>query len=241
VEIFDYGHADDGTFYYVMEYLPGLGLDELVERHGPLPAARVVHILRQLCGALREAHEAGLVHRDIKPSNVILCKYGGLHDVAKLLDFGLVRSLRLEGSGPRKLTKEGLILGTPDFMSPEQANGADALDARSDLYSLGAVAYFLLTGRPPFAGKTALETLVGHMHQPPAPLTDHCPDVPADLQAVVLRCLAKDPGQRFPDADSLDRALGQCACAGQWTEAQSRLWWQAQGNELTAAIRGVGE
>src|SRR5262249_33672522 len=117
VEIFDYGRAEDGTFYYVMEYLPGLGLDELVAWHGTLPAARVVHLLRQLCGALREAHEEGLVHRDIKPSNVLLCKHGGLHDVAKLLDFGLVRSPHREDSRLRKLTQEGLILGTPDFMS----------------------------------------------------------------------------------------------------------------------------
>jgi serine/threonine-protein kinase len=222
VEIFDYGHAEDGTFYYVMEYLPGLSLDELVAREGPQPPARVVHFLRQLCGALREAHEAGLVHRDIKPSNVIVCKHGGLYDVAKLLDFGLVRSLDVGDRERTRLTKEGLILGTPDFMSPEQANGAAVLDPRSDLYSLGAVAYFLLSGRPPFAGRTVLQTLFAHLHEPPAPLTDHRPDVPGDLEAIVLRCLAKEPRQRFPDAASLEQALGQCASAGQWTEAQAR-------------------
>jgi serine/threonine-protein kinase len=228
VEIFDYGHTEDGTFYYVMEYLAGLSLEELVAREGPQPPARVVHFLRQLCGALREAHEAGLVHRDIKPSNVIVCRHGGQYDVAKLLDFGLVRSLEVGEAGGTKLTREGLILGTPDFMSPEQADGTAVLDARSDLYSLGAVAYFLLTGRPPFAGRPVLQTLLAHLHEPPAPLTDHRPDMPADLQAVVLRCLAKDPGQRFADAASLERALERCAGAGQWTEAQARERWQVR-------------
>jgi serine/threonine-protein kinase len=226
VEIFDYGHTEDGTFYYVMEYLPGLSLDELVAREGPQPAARVVHFLRQLCGALREAHEAGLVHRDIKPSNVIVLRHAGLYDVAKLLDFGLVRSLDVGPAEQTRLTQEGLILGTPDFMSPEQANGAASLDARSDLYSLGAVAYFLLAGRPPFAGRPVLQTLYAHLHEPPRPPAELRPDVPADLEAVVLRCLAKDPAQRFPDAAGLERALGQCDCAGRWTEAEARKRWQ---------------
>src|SRR5262249_21167041 len=137
VEIYDYGHTEDGTFYYVMEYLPGLSLDEMIARHGPQPPARVVHFLRQLCGALGEAHEAGLIHRDIKPSNILACKQGGRHDVVKLLDFGLVRSLGVRRAEPARLTKEGLVVGTPEFMSPEQANGAEVMDARSDLYSLG--------------------------------------------------------------------------------------------------------
>jgi serine/threonine-protein kinase len=171
---------------------------------------------------LREAHEAGLVHRDIKPSNVIVCRHGGQYDVVKLSDFGLVRSLDVGDAGATKLTREGLIFGTPDFMSPEQANGTATLGACSDLYSLGAVAYFLLTGQPPFAGRPVLKTLLAHLHEPPAPLTDQRPDVAADLQPVVLRCLAKDPGQRFADAASLERALEQCAGAGRWTEAQAR-------------------
>src|SRR5262249_21840423 len=231
VEIYDYGRTEDGTFYYVMEYLPGLSLDELVTRHGPLPAARAVHFLRQLCGALREAHGAGLVHRDIKPSNIIACNPGGVHDVVELVDFGLVRPPDVEG---KRLTQEGLILGTPEFMSPEQARGQPTLDGRSDLYSLGAVAYFLLTGRSPFAGKSVLETLLARLHDPPAPLTDHCPDLPADLQAVVLRCLAKDPVQRFAGAEDLERALAQCAGVGSWSEAQARTWWQAVRAESVA-------
>jgi serine/threonine-protein kinase len=225
VEVYDYGHTEDGTFYYVMEYLPGLSLDELVSRHGPLPPARVVHYLRQLCGALREAHQAGLVHRDIKPSNIIACNPGGLCDVVKLLDFGLVRP---PDPGERgRLTKEGLILGTPDFMSPEQARGQDTLDARSDLYSLGAVAYFLLAGRSPFPGRSVLDTLLAHLHEAPGPPSAQGA-VPADLEAVVLRCLAKVPAERFADAEALDRALAQCQCAGQWTEEQARRWWQGR-------------
>jgi serine/threonine-protein kinase len=232
VEIYDYGHTDDGTFYYVMEYLPGLSLDELVARYGALPPARAVHFLRQLCGALREAHAAGMVHRDIKPSNVIACCPGGLQDIVKLVDFGLVRPPGVGAAA--RLTQEGLILGTPEFMSPEQARGQPALDARSDLYSLGALAYFLLTGRSPFAGKSVLETLTAHLYEPPPPPRDHAADVPADLEAVVLRCLAKDPGERYPDAEGLDRALAHCAGVGPWTEEQARGWWQAVRASATA-------
>jgi hypothetical protein len=134
VEVYDYGHAQDGTFYYVMEYLPGLSLEELVKQHGPLPPARVVHLLRQVCGALQEAHAAGLIHRDIKPGNILLCQRGGRCDVAKLLDFGLVRAHGLDGDGQR-LTQEGALAGTPAYMSPEQAAGRADLDGRSDLYS----------------------------------------------------------------------------------------------------------
>jgi serine/threonine-protein kinase len=219
VEIYDYGHAEDGTFYYAMEYLPGLSLDELVTCYGPLPPARAVHFLRQLCDALREAHAAGLIHRDIKPGNGMACEPGGLCDVVKLLDFGLARPPDGGGAGTR-LTQEGLIVGTPDFMSPEQARG-EALDARSDLYSLGALAYFLLAGRPPFEGRSVLETLTAHLHQPPPELTG----APADLAAVVRRCLAKNAADRYPDAESLGRALAACACAGGWTEEQARAWW----------------
>ena len=149
VQVYDYGHTDDGTFYYVMEYLPGLTLEQLVEHHGPVPASSTIHLIRQVCGALREAHAAGLIHRDIKPSNVIVCERGGLSDVAKLLDFGIVRPSRIV-SDDSQAFREAAIVGTPRFMSPEQASGTEAVDARSDIYSLGGVAYFLLTGVPPF-------------------------------------------------------------------------------------------
>jgi serine/threonine-protein kinase len=234
VQIFDYGHAEDGTFYYAMEYLPGLNLEELVRRYGPLPPERAVHLLRQVCGALHEAHAAGLIHRDLKPSNIITCERGGLHDMAKLLDFGLVRSHGADG-GAAHLTQEGAIAGTPAYMSPEQADGKKDLDARSDIYSLGAVAYFLLTGQPPFMRPTPLQTIIAHMCDPPTPLDQLRGDVPADLLAVVLRCLEKDPARRLPNARSLAQALAACHAAGLWTEERAAGWKQGQ----TAAADGA--
>jgi Protein kinase domain len=209
VEIFDYGRSTDGTFYYVMEYLPGWNLEQLVAREGPLPARRVVHLLRQVAEALREAHGIGLIHRDIKPSNIITGRRGGRDDVAKLLDFGLVLAPSAE-SNRERLTQDDMVAGTPSYMSPEQAGGSDGLDARSDLYSLGAVAYFLLTGQPPFTGKNALQVLAAHRNKPVPPLRDHCPDLPANVEAVVLRCLEKDPARRCADADQLLHALERC-------------------------------
>ena len=236
VQVFDYGHAEDGTFYYAMEYLPGLNLEELVKRHGPLPAERAIHLLRQACGALHEAHSAGLIHRDIKPSNIITCQRGGLHDVAKLLDFGLVRTPDL-GATADTLTQEGAIAGTPAYMAPEQADGKRNLDARSDIYSLGAVAYYLLTGQPPFVRPTHLQTLIAHIHERPTPPYQLQADVPADLQAVVLRCLEKEPAQRFADARSLDRALAGCQAAGGWTEERADAWWHDAMSSGNAAQR----
>jgi serine/threonine-protein kinase len=227
VQIYDYGHADDGTFYYVMEYLPGLTLAQLVKRHGPLPAARAVHLLRQVCGALREAHAVGLIHRDIKPANAILCERGGLHDVVKLLDFGLVLAQGI-GSDGERLTQEGALAGTPAYMSPEQASGNKDLDARSDIYSVGCLAYFLLTGQPPFAGRSAVRMLAAHIYEPPAPLTGRCPEVPEALQAVVLRCLAKDPAQRFASAGDLENALAACPTLAPWTEEEAACWWRSE-------------
>jgi hypothetical protein len=227
VQIFDYGHAEDGTFYYVMEYLPGLSLEQLVHRHGPLPPERAVHLLQQVCGALREAHAIGLIHRDIKPSNILICERGGVHDVAKLLDFGLVLAPGASADGAN-LTQEGAIAGTPAYMSPEQAGGQADLDPRSDIYSLGAVAYFLLTGQPPFAGRSPAKMVAAHIYEPPAPLSNHRPDVSEDLQAVVLRCLAKGPADRFADAESLEIALAGCHTTGLWSEKQAANWWRSQ-------------
>ena len=216
IQIFDYGHAEDGTFYYVMEYLPGQNLEQLVKQDGPLPPERAVHLLRQVCGALREAHAAGLIHRDIKPSNIIVCKRGGLLDVAKLLDFGIVDA---PDAGPGgELTGQGQLLGTPLFMSAEQAAGMSDLDARSDLYSLGATAYFLLTANAPFERATPNLVIAAHLRDPVTPPHFLCTEVPTDLSAVIKRCLEKDPGDRYQDAVSLEKALAECKCAGQWTE-----------------------
>jgi serine/threonine-protein kinase len=243
VQIFDYGRAEDGTFYYVMEYLPGLSLEELVSRHGPLAPARAIHFLRQLCGALREAHAVGLIHRDLKPGNVMVCERGGLFDVAKLLDFGLVRAPGPAAADSR-LTYEGTLTGTPAYMSPEQAAGQEGLDARCDIYGLGALAYFVLTGGPPFGDRSPVKTLAAHLYEAPAPPSARRPEVPADLEAVVLRCLAKDPAERFADVEALDAALAGCAAAGAWTQAEAARWWRerrpAGGGELAGPADGSG-
>ncbi len=222
VQIYDYGRTEDGTYYYVMELLEGLSLAELVDGHGPLPPGRAVYLLRQVCQALREAHAAGLIHRDIKPSNILAARYGGLDDVAKLLDFGLVLPAASAIAPP--LSEDGQILGTPLFMSPEQAMGGRQLDERSDIYSLGAVAYYLLTGRPPFDAGGGLSVMIAHVHDPVVPPSLVQAGIPEDLERVVLRCLAKDPADRFPDAGSLERALGECACAGDWDQERASRW-----------------
>ncbi|MFL5339883.1 MAG: serine/threonine-protein kinase [Gemmataceae bacterium] len=226
IEIYDYGRTDDGTFFYVMEYLPGLSLEELLDRHGPMPAERVVHLLQQTCEGLREAHGIGLIHRDIKPGNIFAAQRGGLYDVAKLLDFGLVK--RLTGIDSTRLTADGSISGTPLFMSPEQARGLDDIDARSDIYSLGAVGYTLLTGRPPFEGKTPLDVIIALAHDEVVPPSKIQTDVRADVEAVILRCLAKNPADRFQDVESLQQALAECASAGLWTQTDAARWWGEQ-------------
>ena len=225
VQIYDYGHSDDGAFYYAMEYLPGLTLEELIDRFGPLPPARAVHFLRQVCAALQEAHGVGLIHRDIKPGNIIACERGGIHDVVKLLDFGLVRTVGTESEDER-LTQEGAVAGTPAYMSPEQAGGQEDVDARSDIYSLGAVAYHLLTGQPPFKHAKAVQAILAHIHDQVRRPTELRSQIPAALEAVVLRCLEKEPGQRFPDVRSLDEALASCQTDGGWNEESAAVWWR---------------
>jgi serine/threonine-protein kinase len=227
VEIYDYGRTSDGTYYYVMEYLPGLSLAELVERLGPLPPGRAVYLLRQVCQALREAHAVGLIHRDIKPSNILAARRGGMNDVAKLLDFGLVRPAAMGLAAD--LSAEGHIVGTPLFMSPEQAMGDRELDQRSDIYSLGAVAYYLLTGRPPFNGAGGMAVMVAHARDPVVPPSLIRTGIPEDLERVVLRCLAKDASNRFADAESLEQALGACSCSGDWDHDRAARWWRNTG------------
>lgn len=227
IRIYDYGQTEEGVFYYVMEYLAGLSLQDLVEQQDPLAPERVIHFLRQLCGSLREVHGLGLVHCDIKPSNIIACERGALHDVVKLFDFGLVQSLR-DSTEIDSLTLQGTIFGSPAFMSPEQAVLRNHVDARSDLYGLGGVGYFLLTGQPPFVCETLRQTLCAHISEPVARLSAVRADVPSDLEEVILRCLEKDANLRFQDADSLDQALAKCCSAGQWTEERAARWWQEQ-------------
>lgn len=223
IEIFDYGRTGDGTFYYVMEYLPGMNLGDLVEHYGPLPPERVIYLLRQTCDALNEAHAVGLIHRDIKPANIFAAQRGGVYDVAKLLDFGLVKPL-VEEEGT-KLTVEGAIAGSPLFMSPEQALGESRPDARSDIYSLGAVAYYLLTGHPPFESDKPLKVMFAHAHEVVTPPSKLRPDLPKDLEAMVMRCLAKDPAARFQTAVGLRDALASCESANRWDRKVAAEWW----------------
>ena len=226
VEIYDFGHGADGSFYYVMEYLPGLDLHQLVRACGPLPPARAIHVLRQVCAALQEAHANGLLHRDIKPGNVIVCERAGIYDVAKLLDFGLVKSVG-SNTNDTTLTQAGMVAGTPAYMSPEQAAGMENADARSDIYSLGAVAYFLLTGRLLFEKDTAMQTLAAHLYESVTPPGRYRPELDPTLEAVVMRCLEKKPEERYQDVAALDRALASCPDAGEWTQKEAGAWWRS--------------
>jgi len=227
INIFDYGRADDGTFYYVMEFLPGKNLMQLVEEHGPLPPGRAIHLIHQACDGLREAHKVGLIHRDIKPANVFAAEVGGLHDVAKLLDFGLAKPLSTLQN--ESLTQEGAITGSPLFMSPEQASGELELDARSDVYSMGAVLFYILTGRAPFSYDKPLKILAAHIHEQPPGLRQFRPELDPELESVVLRCLAKVPAERFQSAEDLGEALSACRDANTWDWQQAETWWQREG------------
>ncbi len=224
VEVYDYGRTPDGTFYYVMEYLPGLSLQELVDRHGPLPPGRIVYLLCQACDALREAHQAGLIHRDLKPPNIFAAYRGARYDVAKLLDFGLVKPVKEEESAV--LTREGTVTGSPLYMAPEQVMRTHAADRRTDIYAMGGIAYYLLTGRPPFLGDDSMAVMISHARDPVEPPSRLRADVPADLEQVVLRCLEKKPENRYQDAESLARAFAACAAAGSWSPVQAEAWWQ---------------
>ncbi len=227
VEIYDYGRADDGTFYYVMEYLPGMNLGQLVEMCGPLPPGRVIYLLAQTCDALAEAHDNELIHRDIKPANIFAANRGGVFDVVKLLDFGLAKPLtNVTGT---QITLEGTFTGSPLYMSPEQATGDGQVDARSDIYSLGLVAYYLLAGKPPFDFNTPLKIIMAHARDEPPPPSRHNPDVPGDLEQVVMRCLEKDPDHRFQDVESLRQALLACSDAGSWNRQLAAAWWHNNG------------
>lgn len=224
IEIFDYGHTSDGTFYYVMEYLPGMSLAELVKQHGALPPERAVYLLRQVCDALAEAHGMGLIHRDIKPGNIFVAQRGAVYDVAKLLDFGLVKPLMEDQ--PLELTAEGTITGSPLFMSPEQATGETRADVRSDIYALGAVAYYLVTGRPVFEETKPIKLILAHAQQDVTPPSHHRDGIPEELERIVLRCLAKAPADRYQTVEELAEDLEACDLDSPWGPKQAAQWWK---------------
>lgn len=224
IAIYDYGHTRDGVFYYAMELLSGINLQQLVDRHGAVAPARVIHILLQVCGALSEAHTKGLIHRDIKPPNVFLCERGGVYDTVKVLDFGLVKSVGA-AAGDEPVTEVGSIMGTPHFMAPEIIRDAFRASAQSDIYAVGAVAYFLLTGDFLFEGDTPMEICVAQMTSEPKPLKERG-DVPADLEAIVMACLAKRPEERPESMLVLAARLRACQGSGAWTDEAAAAWWQ---------------
>jgi eukaryotic-like serine/threonine-protein kinase len=225
VAVYDYGRTPDGVFYYAMEYLNGINLEELVREFGPQPAGRVIAILDQVCGALAEAHELGLVHRDIKPANIILTERGGELDVAKVLDFGLVKPVASDAAAVT-VSGSAVLAGTPLYMSPEAMMAPDTGDPRSDLYALGAVAYYLLTAHPVFEAESVVEIVGHHLHtEPVAPSLRTSHRIPADLEAVVLQCLRKTPEQRPQSARSLRDALRHCVVPP-WTDDDASTWWR---------------
>jgi serine/threonine-protein kinase len=229
ITLFDYGRTSDGVFYYAMELLEGSTLQRLVEVDGRQPAARVVRILSMACAALSEAHGIGLIHRDIKPANIMLCFQGGEPDVVKLLDFGLVKELAVDADA--QLTGVSTLLGTPQYMAPESILEPGTADARSDIYALGAVAYYLLSGEDVFDGNSVLQLCIQHIHQAPESLLARGNDVPAALDALVLECLDKNPERRPQTTAELRRRLESCNIAP-WTAEHARAWWSQHQSEL---------
>jgi eukaryotic-like serine/threonine-protein kinase len=224
VAIYDYGRTPEGLFFYAMEYLRGINLHRLVREQGPLPVGRIIHILRQVCGSIAEAHSIGLIHRDIKPANIVLTRRANVCDIVKVLDFGLVKAVNLHTKG----LAENAVVGTPHFMSPEAIRNPENVDGRTDIYSLGAVGYWLLTGRTLFDTENVEKLLQRQAAEAPRHLSSLLHGArSADLQSIIMRCLAKNPDERPRNADELERGLAACAAAGQWTAEQAEQWWRA--------------
>lgn len=239
VTVFDYGRTTDGVFYYAMELLEGAALDELVERDGPQPAERVIHLLQQVAGSLAEAHDAGLIHRDVKPGNILVVDRAGIPDLVKVLDFGLVKDVRSAANGPHasdpSLTMANAITGTPMYIAPEALLAPETVDARADLYALGAVGYWLLTGTHVFGGSSIVEVCAHHLHSvPELPSARLGSPVPADLEALLLACLAKRPEDRPASAHVLRERLRACAAADGWTNARAASWWATHRKQMHA-------
>jgi len=227
VELFDFGVADDGAFYYAMELLEGIDADSLVRRYGPVPAERAVYLLRQVCHSLSEADACGLVHRDIKPANIFLCRYGEDCDFVKVLDFGLVKAVHEPAAAGSGITVENAVYGTPAFIAPEQALGRPDLDGRVDIYATGCVAYWLLTGQLVFTAANPMGFLLQHANTAPTPPSTRTElPIPPALDGLVLACLAKDPAARPQSARELMARLDAVDGGNGWTEQRAREWWE---------------
>ena len=225
VQLFDFGLTDAGSFYYVMERLRGMDLQRMVERHGPLPPERVVFLLKQACLSLSEAHALGLVHRDIKPANLFVCRLGSQYDFLKVLDFGVVSRQGRESLAP--ITGAGTVLGTPGYLAPELLTGDGAFDRRADIYALGCVAFWLLTGRPPYEGSTAETVLTQQPDtRPPAWPSSFAQSLPAGLDHLVLDCLSREASLRPATVEIITERLDGLPIDQRWTERRAREWWE---------------
>ena len=223
ITIYDFGRCDDFTYYYAMELLTGMDLQRMIERFGPLTASRSIHILKQICGSLSEAHRKGIVHRDIKPSNIFICVSGGVFDFVKVLDFGLAKEVEQKSTG---LTSTDAFLGTPTYVAPEMILDRDKVDGRTDIYMLGCVAYWMLTGHPPFEGRTNAQIMVEHVNELPKWPSDRADqEIPPELERIVMKCLEKEMSQRYLDTDELSAALEALERGLPWNQGQARDWW----------------
>jgi serine/threonine-protein kinase len=239
IRLFDFGAADDGSFYYVMELLDGRDLESVVREFGPMPPERVVYLLKQVCHSLAEAHARGMVHRDIKPANIFLCRMGLEFDFVKVLDFGLVQTRKVDASTAvtETLMTAQQLIGTPAYMAPEVILGKDNVDRRADVYAIGCVAFYLLTGTRVFEDGTQMQALIDHVHAEPVP-----PSVRAgrpftkELDQFVLDCLRKKPEDRPNDAAELLERICSSGLAGAWSNAHARAWWQSRLPDLSGAL-----
>ena len=237
IQIFDYGQSEDGRLFYAMEYVEGLDLRRIVDEFGPIPPGRSVHLLVQACRSIHHAHENGVIHRDIKPENCIASGTAAEPDFLKVLDFGLAKVLRRDGEDP-ELSRSDAVLGTPYYMAPEACLSMP-VDRRSDVYSLGCMLYYLLTGLPTFRADSWMQVMYLHTSEPPEPPSNHNAAIPKDLEEVVLRCLAKDPDHRYSTAAELGDALLDCAAASQWSPKHAAAWWNRRGNFAVEVLQAT--